>query len=178
MTSKGKRTLDEEEAEVPEGKRASTLPLRVMFNRGRLGMLRIIRYEEGETLGQVLARDKTGLSASTWYYPNGMVAWPHANVGRWTREDNMTELYHANPRANVTLEIKTLTGKTITIRDMPAQFTVDALKRRIQDKEGIPPDQQRLIFNGRTLEYGLAMLWEYGIDHDVTLHLILRLSGD
>lgn len=71
--------------------------------------------------------------------------------------------------------MKTFAGKTLTVEVEPDE-SIESLKNKLQSKEGIPPNQQRILFGGKQLD-SQKSISDYDIENESTMHLVLRLRG-
>jgi hypothetical protein len=102
---------------------------------------------------------------------------PPPTTKRPNNKNTKTRTERRRTDMTMTVLIKTLTGKTITLSDVKSTDTAETLKLKIQEKEGIPPCQQTLVFAGKPVEGRARMMADYSILPESVVHLVLRLRG-
>jgi len=109
-----------------------------------------------------------GASASHHGFTQGF--WGVRSIDRSSTTSRMMSI-----RGGMQLMIKTLDGKTVTV-DAEEEDTIEDIKNKIMEKEGVPVDQQRLIFGGKQLDSDKTLA-DYDVQEDSTFHMVLRLRG-
>jgi len=107
--------------------------------------------------------------------PSAPDAWVSCCADGGPLRDGAVVRVHRRLRGGILIKVKTLTGKEIEV-DIEPTDTIERIKERVEEKEGIPPVQQRLIFAGKQMADEMKAR-EYNIEGGSVLHLVLALRG-
>jgi ubiquitin len=149
-----------------------------LFVKTLTGKTVSIEVEEGESIEDVKAKiaEKEGIPAEQQRLIFGGQQLQDAKtLGDYDVGDDSTLHLVLRLRGGMQLFVKTLTGKTVSI-EVEEGESIEDVKAKIAEKEGIPAEQQRLIFGGQQLQ-DAKTLGDYDVGDDATLHLVLRLRG-